>query len=212
MIITREQLKKHSGCDYYDGILLHARWAYQICGPDKVLPIGNIIAFRSPMVVDNKYMVDVEDRIAKDFIHSEDAINFVWELPEHSAISGVYFQRLFATTVGNILLKYINENNTYNKRDLAQIEIDGDDILVHDPFTNRGVTQLKGKASVSISCVRNNAILGHLGINVNAGDKAPIFAYSSKLADHQCEQFMVDCNNAFYAITKDCFIATTKTI
>jgi hypothetical protein len=202
MIIDREALKKHSGSDYYDGVLLHARWAYQILGAEKVLPIGNVIAFRSPMKVDIKFMIDVEDRIAKDFIHSDDAINFVWEIPDISPIGGVYFQRLFATAVGNILSTYVD----------SKVEIDGDDIIVHKEHTQNGVTQLQGKASVSISCFRNNAVLGHLGINVVAGSEAPVFAYSSNLTDEQCGKFMVECNNAFYEITKSCFIATTKVI
>lgn len=214
MIIDRKTLVKHTSVDYYDGLLLHARWAYQICGPEKVLPIGNIIAFRAPMKVDTKYMVDVEDRIAKDFIQSEDAINFVWELPDVSPLTGVFFQRLFATAVGHIMVKHINNDPIKDRLppESAQVEIDGDDIMVHDEFTQRGVTQLKGKASVSISCPRNGAILGHLGINVKAGDKAPNFAYSTNFSDETCEKFMVECNNAFYDITKSCWIATTKVI
>lgn len=202
MIISREELLKHSGKDYYDGVLLHARWAYQILGPDKVLPIGNIMAFRAPMKVDTKFMVDVEDRIAKDFIQSDDAINFVWEIPDLSSIGGVYFQRLFVATAANILSDNIK----------APIKVDGDDIFVLKEHTQRKVTQFEGKASVSISCPRNGAILGHLGINVKAGDKAPIFAFSTNMTDEQCGKFMIDCNNAFYEITKSCFVATTKVI
>ena len=81
MIITNEDLKKHTGSDYYDGVLMHSRWAYQIFGKEKMLPIGNIIVFRSPMDVQTKFLVDLEDRIANDTIKSKDAFNFCWEIP-----------------------------------------------------------------------------------------------------------------------------------
>ncbi len=186
----------------YNGKLLHSRFAYRLLGKDKILPTGNIIAFRAPMDVGIEGMIDVQDIMAKDWIKSEDAINFCWEIPNISGYAGVCFQRLFATVVGNILGRSIT----------SQVEIDGDDILVHKEFTQGGVTQLCGKASVSISCVRCDAVLGHLGINVKAGAQAPAFAYSTNLSNEQVEKFMIECNNAFYAMTKDIFIATVKTI
>src|SRR4051812_17832453 len=105
----------------YDGKLLHERFAYRIFGKDKILPIGNIVAFRAPMDVGIENMVDVEDRINKDFIYSEDAMNFCWEIPNISDYAGVCFQRLFCTKVGSLLGEFLN----------AKIEVDGDDIFVH---------------------------------------------------------------------------------
>jgi hypothetical protein len=52
--------------------------------------------------------------------------------------------------------------------------------------------------------------IGHTGINVNAGKKAPNFAYSTKLSDKDAEQFMKDIIDLFYAMVDDMFIATTK--
>jgi hypothetical protein len=186
----------------YDGTLLHARFAFRIFGEERILPTGNIIAFRAPMDVGLKGMVDIADIKNEDWIKSEDAINFCWEIPDISGYAGVCFQRLFCTVVGNILGNFLD----------AKIEIDGDDIFVHREFKQGGIIQSRGKASVSISCTRGSAVLGHLGINLKAGSKAPVFAYSTNLSDENAEKFMIECNNAFYAMTKDIFIATTKVI
>ena len=186
----------------YDGVLLHDRFAYKYFR-NKVLPIGNLIAFRAPMTVEADGMIDKEDVLNNDYIYSEDAINFLWEIPNVDAIGSVYFQRLFNTQIANILsTKYLK----------APIEVDGDDLMVHKEFEQHGVVQPKGKCSVSIAYVKNGAALGHTGINVTAGRKAPGFAYSTDLTDEQCEAFMKDIINVFYAINDTCFIATTKTI
>ena len=60
----------------YDGELLHSRFAYKFFR-EKTLPIGNIIAFRSPMLVEAEGMIDTEDIIKNEFIYSDDAINYV---------------------------------------------------------------------------------------------------------------------------------------
>ena len=46
-----------------------------------------------------------------------------------------------------------------------------------------------GKVSVSITYSKDNVSLGHTGINIMAGDKAPGFAYSSNLNKKQVEYF-----------------------
>lgn len=186
----------------YDGKLLHSRFAYRIFGPDKILPIGNIVAFRAPMDVGIEGMIDIQDIIAHDFIFSDDAINFCWEIPNISDYAGVCFQRLFCTQIGSLLGEYVQ----------APVEIRGDDIFVQKEFTQGGVTQLSGKASVSISCTQGQSVLGHLGINIQAGQKAPAFAYSTGLSDEQVSQFMVEGNNIFYKMAKEIWIATCKTI
>ena len=66
--------------DKYDGNLLHGRFAYKFF-KDKVLPIGNILCFRAPMEVLADGMIDQEDIDKQEFIWSDDAINFLWEIP-----------------------------------------------------------------------------------------------------------------------------------
>lgn len=188
--------------DVYDGTLLHSRFAYKFFR-DKTLPIGNIIAFRAPMFVEKEGMIDSEDVLNNDFIYSQDAINFLWEIPHLDPFGAVAWQRLFNTQIANILsMKYLK----------APIEVDGDDLIVHKTFTQRGKEQKKGKCSVSITYSKNNIALGHTGINIVAGERAPEFAFSTNLSDTQTTEFMDDIIKVFYNINDDIFIATSKVI
>jgi hypothetical protein len=186
----------------YDGKLLHSRFAYKFFR-DKTLPIGNIVAFRAPMKVEAEGMIDSEDVLNNDFIYSEDAINFLWEIPGLDAFGAVAYQRLLNTQIANIL------STQYLK---APIEVDGDDLIVHKEHNQAGITQPKGKCSVSITYVKNNVALGHTGINIVAGKKAPAFAYSTYLTDEQSNAFMNQIVELFYTLNDDIFIATTKVI
>ena len=186
----------------YDGTLLHSRFAYKFFR-EKTLPIGNIIAFRAPMKVEVEGMIDSEDVLNNDYIYSDDAINFLWEIPYLDAFGAVAYQRLLNTQIANILsVKYLN----------APIEVDGDDLIVHKEHTQGGVTQTKGKCSVSITYTKNGVALGHTGININAGKKAPAFAFSTNLTDDQAKLFMQEVINLFYTMNDDIFIATSKVI
>ena len=188
--------------DIYDGTLLHSRFAYKYFR-QKTLPIGNIIAFRAPMKVEADGMIDNEDILNNDFIYSDDALNFLWEIPYMNDFGTVAYQRLFNTQLANILsTKYLK----------APIEVDGDDLIVHKEFTQHGIIQQKGKASVSIAYVNNGVAMSHTAINVTAGKKAPGFAYSTNLSDEDCSNFMKDVIDMFYVTNDDIFIATTKTI
>jgi hypothetical protein len=188
--------------DIYDGSLIHSRFAYKFFR-DKTLPIGNIVAFRAPMQVEAEGMIDNEDILSKDYIYSDDAINFCWEIPNLCPFGAVAFQRLFNTQIANILgIKYIK----------APIEVDGDDIMVHKEHTQGGITQAKGKASVSITYSKNGTALGHTAINITAGKKAPAFAYSTNLSNEHATAFMKDIISIFYPMVDDIFIATSKVI
>jgi len=186
----------------YDGLLIHKRFAYNYFRK-KTLPIGNIVAFRAPMNVLADGMIDSEDILQNDFIYSDDAVNFCWEIPNLDPFGAVAWQRLFNTQIANIVSSMIKK----------PIEVDGDDLLVHDNFEGSdGSQQNVGKCSVSITVSKNNVALGHTGININAGRKAPNFAYSTKLTDAQVDQFMKAVIDMFYALNDDIFIATTKVI
>jgi len=185
----------------YDGPLIHKRFAYDYFR-NKTLPIGNIIAFRCPMDVNVSGMIDQEDVLQGDYIASDDAINFCWEIPNLDKLGAVAFQRLLNTQIANIL------SSKYLKK---PIEVDGDDLMVHDEFEGSdGTLQKVGKCSVSITYSKDNVAIGHTGLNVNAGRNAPNFAYSTKLSDKDVEQFMKDIIDLFYAMVDDMFIATTK--
>lgn len=185
----------------YDGAILHNRFAYSYFR-NKTLPIGNIIAFRSPMLVEADGMIDHEDVLKNEFIYSDDAINFLWEIPNLDSFGAIAYQRLFNTQLANILHKYIQ----------APIEMDGDDIIVHKEHEQHGIVQPKGKCSVSITHVKGGAALGHTGINIKAGRRAPAHAYSTNLDDTLVETFMREVIDMFYGLNDDIFIATTKII
>jgi len=77
------------------------------------------------MLVEAEGMIDNEDLINNDFIYSDSAINFVWEIPGLNSFGAVAWQRLFNTQIANILsTRYLN----------APIEVDGDDLMVHKEF------------------------------------------------------------------------------
>ncbi len=183
----------------YDGNFIHNRFAYEQFRKE-VSPYGNIVGFRAPMYVKDA-LIDLEDTLSNDFIHSQDAVNFCWEIPGLCPLGAVSFQRLFNTAVANILAGYINKG----------IVIDGDDLMVQDEFVGiDNKVRQSGKVSVSITYSKDNVTLGHTGINITAGDKAPSFAYSSNLSDDEVNDFMLTVIDYFNAEVKDQFIATTK--
>jgi len=190
-----------SKIDCYDGSLIHSRFAYRYF-KERTLPIGNIVAFRAPMLVEAEGMIDLEDVLQGDYIYSDDCVNFCWEIPNLDSFGAVCFQRLFNTQIAHILSEIIEK----------KIEVDGDDLIVHAEHKQHGIVQDKGKVSVSITHVKNGAALGHTGINIIAGKKAPAFAFSSEMNDVQTATFMQRVIETFYQMADDIFIATTKII
>jgi len=185
----------------YDGKLIHERFAYKHFRKD-VSPCGNIVAFRAPMYVSDA-LIDLEDSLSNDFIHSQDAINFCWEIPNLCPLGAVSFQRLFNTAVANILSNIIQK----------PIVVNGDDLLVQDEFVGPDdKVRQSGKVSVSITYSKDNIAVGHTGINIVAGDKAPPFAYSSNLTKSATKEFMEAVVDYFNNEIRDQFTATTKVI
>ena len=185
----------------YDGDFIHKRFAYEQFRKE-VSPVGNIVAFRAPMDV-KENLIDLEDTLTDDYIHSADAINFCWEVPNLGPLGAVSFQRLFNTAIAQVLSRYIK----------APIAMDGDDLMVQKTFVGSdGQSRDEGKVSVSITYSLENIALGHTAINIDAGDKAPGFAFSSLLTDEEAKGFMTEVIAYFNAELKDQFVATTKII
>lgn len=186
----------------YDGSLIHKRFAYEFYKKN-VSPCGDIVAFRAPMYVSDN-LIDLEDSLSKDFIFSDDAINFCWEIPNMCPVGAVAFQRLLNTAIANILTIFIKH----------PIQMKGDDIMVHETFIGGSDKKQHsiGKASVSITYSKEGVAIGHTGVNINTGNKAPGFAYSTKLDDRHIEEFMLRVIDYFRSETKDIFVATTKVI
>lgn len=185
----------------YNGDLIHNRFAYRFL-KENVSPYGNIIAFRAPMHVSDN-LIDLEDSLSKDFIFSDDAINFCWEIPNLCPIGAVAFQRHFNTHISKMLSNLL-EKETFMK---------GDDIMVCDDFIGSDEERrLKGKASVSITYSKDNIAIGHTGINIKAGHRAPGFAYSTNLSDIKAKILMVGVCDYFKEEMENMFVATTKVI
>ena len=185
----------------YDGNLIHNRFAYEYFRKN-VSPYGNIVAFRAPMYVKDA-LIDLEDTLSDDYIHSQDSINFCWEIPNLCPLGAVSFRRLFNTAIANLLAAIIQK----------PISVEGDDLMVQDEFVgNDEKVRKAGKVSVSITYSKDNVSLGHTGINIIAGDKAPGFAYSSNLNKKQVEYFMTSVIDYFNSEVQDQFVATTKVI
>jgi len=184
----------------YDGEFIHKRFAYKYFR-ERTLPIGNIVSFVVPVEV-TLNLIDLEDSLEKDYIYSDSMVNFCWEIPNLDPFGAVCFQRLFNTAIANILHKLIGK----------PIEMKGDDVIVHAEHNQGGVVQTKGKASVSITYSKDNVAIGHTGINISAGKRAPAFAYSTNLTPEQTAKFQQDVIDTFYQMVDNIFVATTKVI
>lgn len=186
----------------YDGSLIKQRFAYRFF-KKQVSPVGNIVAFRAPMFVSDN-LIDLEDSLSKDYIFSDDAVNFCWEIPNLCPFGAVAFQRWFNASIATALASLTN---------FSKITLDGDDLMVYENFIGSDKVQREyGKASVSITYSKNNVAIGHTGINIKAGNKAPGFAFSTGLSDDAAQTFMATVCNIFNDSVEDISIATSKVI
>jgi hypothetical protein len=149
-------------------------------------------------------LIDLEDSLSKDYIFSDDAVNFCWEIPNLCPFGAVAFQRWFNASIATALASLTN---------FSKITLDGDDLMVYENFIGSDKVQREyGKASVSITYSKNNVAIGHTGINIKAGNKAPGFAFSTGLSDEAAQTFMATVCNIFNESVEDISVATSKVI
>lgn len=117
-----------------------------------------IAAFLGPCEVPTENLVDWEDRLENSMIRSKLMVHFIGEFFGPSLREIVFFQRLFAQKVGEIL------RNQTTQEIAQEIRVDGDDVFVGD-----------AKASVSIVTSSSVSRLFHFGINVDF-EGAPVRA------------------------------------
>jgi hypothetical protein len=185
----------------YNGDFIHKRFAYKFFKKD-TSPCGNIVAFIAPMYVTDN-LIDLEDSLSKDYIYSDIAINFCWEIPNLCPIGAVAFQRLLNNNIGSMISNLLNK----------PVVVEGDDIIVRDKFIGSdGEERNSGKASVSITYSQNNIAIGHTGINIRAGNRAPGFAYSTNIDGVRARILMESVIDFFNTEMQDMFTATTKVI
>lgn len=128
--------------------------------------VANIVLFRGPMSLNSNDLVDAEDKVNNDSIHSRDAINIIAELPFVDLVGGVALQRIMIRKIVDVLQSMVS--NVYWL-------IDGDDIK----FCKAPVSQPDyKKLSVSIATKTATSVLIHIGLNIFAGQNAPAFAGS----------------------------------
>jgi len=183
----------------YSGDLIHSPFAYKFYRKN-LPPLGAIICFRGKMDV-KEHLIDLEDALDDDFIYSEDALNFCWEIPNMNPIGAVAFQRLFSNLVG----KHISD--VFGGE--LDIYIKGDDIMIFKELDHSFDSK---KLSVSITKCENGTAYGHLGLNNNAGEKAPSFAGSLNMNDDQVRVFMDQIQDLFYSTLEDINQASRKVI
>lgn len=135
----------------YDGSQLHHAFAYE---QNNVL--GPTISFFVGKASVKEHLVDLEDSLANDFIHSDRMVHFIIEIPNATIREAVVWQRFFIYQIARQL-----ETNTFN----MDIDIEGDDLMIEGQ-----------KLSVSIATLSRFSGLIHVGINVHVGDKCPVSA------------------------------------
>jgi len=186
----------------YDGSLIHERFGYRIFRKE-YNPLGVLYITRGNMDVKDN-LIDLEDKLSDDFIYSDDALSICWEIPNMNAIGAVFFQRLFVQEIANLFRT--------DKFGLYDVEVNGDDLMLRKKGMGENNREEWGKASVSITKVTDTVALGHFGINISAGERAPSFAFSLFLTDELVEKLASKIDDIFYEIVRDCFTATTKVI
>lgn len=147
----------------YTGRELKPHW-----GLEKTGVFGSLAtAFTGPCHVQTKDLVDLEDRLAKDYIKAKLMLHFIIELFGTTLEAGVLYQRLFITVAESIL----------RKMGQPKISRSGDDLFLDGK-----------KLSVSIATVSAVSVLIHTGINIDSRG-APINA--ADLSDFSHSQVLV---------------------
>lgn len=181
----------------YDGSLIHKRFGYEFYRKN-YNPTGVVVITRGNMDVTTN-LIDLEDKLNDDYIYSEDAISVCWEIPNICSMGSVFFQRLFINYVAQEIQKMCG---------FFDIKVDGDDVMI-----KKEQEDAYKKASVSITkVIDGNVAVGHLGLNIYAGPKAPDFAFSLNLKDEKIDILCDKINDIFYEMLQDVFVATTKVV
>ncbi|GIL17855.1 MAG: hypothetical protein BroJett040_16060 [Oligoflexia bacterium] len=127
----------------YDGTQLKSLYAYLQHGI-----LGNsVIAWRGPCEIDFDHMVDGEDLLDQSQICGDDMVHFIFELFDQSLFSAVNLQRLFASSVKDVISEM-----TKGK---IQLRREGDDLYLE-----------KKKFSISIAARSPNSVMIHFAVNI----------------------------------------------
>lgn len=126
----------------YNGSQLRPHWIYE-----NYKTMGDVcVSFIGSCDIPYKYMVDLEDELAKDSIFSKKMLHIIVELFAKNIYFGVLFQGIIISEIQNELLD-------------AKITVKkfGDDLFLDDK-----------KLSISIATVSMVSTLIHVGINISS--------------------------------------------
>lgn len=182
----------------YDGSALHHAFCYENAGP-----LGpSITYFRGPAEV-KAHLVDIEDRLADDFIKSKDMWHFIIEIPNATLTETVLWQRKFIS----ICVDWLRDPGNMDEIRIAQ---EGDDIIIyHD--SNTLINSTRRKMSVSIATLSRFSGMIHAGINIEVGEGCPVPAVGLKdLVGGKFLRFAADVSHAFAVEYQDILNATYK--
>lgn len=175
----------------FDETFFNQKFANKYLTDKRTLRIGNIISF----------IGKVDYNIEGKKYFSEQAINWLIEIPEISNYAGVCFQKLFTTNVANLLA---------NKFYKAEVEVKNNDIFILKEHENAGIHQVDGVVSISYIKNVNGAILIHLGLHNNAGCLSHPRSFSLGLSEEIANNFMDMVNESFYHLANSIFLQTAK--
>lgn len=173
--------------------LIENKFAYRVF-KDRALRNGNIIAFKSP----------VEIYKNNNIFYSDEAVNFLYEIPDISIITGICIQRLFNSIIGNILSneKYLN----------AKVEIDENKILIHREHKHNGITLPYGIVNLNSLSFVNNTCIGYTAIHIKAGEKALAGSFSTGeiINENSIIQFMNEIIHEYYGLMQSLFLESSR--
>lgn len=170
----------------YDGRQLAPHWIYK-----NFNVIGDCIcAFIGEVEVKLTEMVDVEDVIKNEPIHSKSMLNFIVEFFGIGLSEGVLRQRLLITTIKELIEKYCDKKIIRN----------GDDIFIDDK-----------KLSVSIATTSSNSVLIHTALNLESEDTPiPVSTLPQNANITNIKEFAQEVMIRYTEEIEDIYLATCK--
>lgn len=141
----------------YDGSQLRPLYAYS----DHQVKGSSIVAFCGACDVSLEHMVDMEDKVVRAKIKSNEMLHFIIEIFPANLPAAVSMQRLFAT----MAQEWLNTNSSELK--IKKLTREGDDLYLG---------QAKDKKKLSISIASNSSVSSmiHFAMNMtNKGTPVP---------------------------------------
>ena len=168
----------------YDGSILDRRFGYRFA-KDQISPYGEVIIFVAPIQTNTQI---------------KSAINICYQLPTGDLWGGIAFQRLYHASLGDIIANI----------EQAPVEIFEDAIIINKEFTQNGIQHLRGRVNLATIRLISGGVVGHVGIVLETGDKAPAPLYAMQFDNNGINTFVKEAEDRFHQLVKSIYIATEK--